>query len=89
MISTLSLLECQELIDNIRESRYLKVREKPINKFNRLLQKEGNVTWLSIPNHPQLGNSAGPASIPSQLGMNAGRAGTHLQADSTDPPLTR
>ena len=47
-----SLLECQELIDKVRESRYLKVRERQINKFNRLLQKEGNITWLSNPNPP-------------------------------------
>ena len=40
IISTTSLLECKELIDKVRESRYLKVRERQINKFNRLLQRE-------------------------------------------------
>ena len=41
IISTTSMLECQELIDKVRESRFLKVRERQISKFNRLLQKEG------------------------------------------------
>ena len=41
------MLECQELIDKVRESRYLKIRARKINKFNKLLQKEGNITWSS------------------------------------------
>ena len=49
IISTTSLLECQELIDKVRESRYLKVRTRQFNKFNRLLQKEGNITCSSTP----------------------------------------
>ena len=44
IISTTSMLECQELTDKVRESRYLKVRARQINKFNRILQKEGNIT---------------------------------------------
>ena len=48
-ISITSMQRCQELIDKVREFRYLKVRERQINKFNRLLQKEGNITWSSTP----------------------------------------
>ena len=87
IISTMSMLECQELIDKVREFSYLKVRERQISKFNRLLQKEGNMTWSSIPpNPPQPGSSAGPASTPSQPGRSVGRAGTHSQTGSINPP---
>ena len=68
IISTTSMPECQELIDKVRESRYLKVRTRQISKFNRLLQKEGNITWLSTSNPIQPGNSTGPSSTPSQPG---------------------
>ena len=45
IVSTNIMQKCQELIDKVREFRYLKVRERKINKFNRLLQKrEGNIT---------------------------------------------
>ena len=38
--------KCWEFIDKVSEFRYLKVREKQIIKFKRLLQKrEGNITW--------------------------------------------
>ena len=44
------------------------------DKFNRLLQKEGNITWSSTPSPPKLGNSMGPVSAPpSQEGMQAGQ----------------
>ena len=85
MISSISMLECQELIDKVRESRYLKVRARQISKFNILLQNKGNITWSSTPYPPQLGNNTGPASAPSQLGSNAGRAGSHFQALSVSP----
>ena len=65
--------QCQELMDKVREFRYLKVRERQINKFNGLLQKEGNITWKRTPN-PQPGSSAGPGSTNPQLGMSAGSA---------------
>ena len=41
IISTTSLLECQELNDKVSQSRYLKVRERQISKFNRLLLPAG------------------------------------------------
>ena len=33
----------------VSEFRHLKVKERQINKFNRLVQKEGNITWSSAP----------------------------------------
>ena len=50
IVSNTSMLECQEIIDKGREQRYIKARARQINKFDRLLQKEGNKTWLSMPN---------------------------------------
>ena len=49
--------QCQELIDKVRELRYLKVGERQINKFNRLLQKERNTTWFKHP--PTLSQGVG------------------------------
>ena len=49
ILSTSTMNKCQELIDKLNEFRYLKVRERQINKSNRLLhKKEGNITW-SVP----------------------------------------
>ena len=84
IISATSMLECLELIDKVSESGYLKVRARQISKFNRLLQKEGNLTWSST--LPELDNSAGLASTPSQPGRNTGRAGAESQADSVSFP---
>ena len=39
IISTTLMLDCQELIDKVKEFRYLKVWERQINNFNRLLLK--------------------------------------------------
>ena len=83
------MIECQGLIDKVREFRYLKVRERQINKFNRLLQKQGNITWSGIPNPPQPGSSAGPASTPSQPGRRTGRASALSQACNTNPQPRR
>ena len=42
--------QCQELIDKVREPRYLKVMERQINKLNTLVQKqEGNITCTGNP----------------------------------------
>ena len=49
VLSTSTMNKCQEFIDKVGEFRYLKVRERQINKFNRLLQKrEGNITWYTL-----------------------------------------
>ena len=59
IISTTSMQKYQELIDKVREFRYLKVRERQISTFSRLLHKEGNIIWSGTPNPyaPQPGSS--------------------------------
>ena len=76
------MLECQELIDKVREFRYLKVRERQISKFNRLLQKEGNITWSSTPLIPfnQEVVQAQPVLPPRQEGVQEGQAFIPRQA---------
>ena len=44
IISNTSMKECQELIDKVSEFRHSKVKQRQINKFNRLIEKEGNIT---------------------------------------------
>ena len=85
LISTTSMLECQELKDKVRESRCLKLRARQIRKFNSLFQKERNIACSSTHNPPQLGSSADPSSAPSQLRRNAGREGTQSQAGNVSP----
>ena len=80
-----------QLLDKVRDFRYLKVRERQISKFNSLLQKVGNISWSSIPpnaNSHQPRSSTGPGSTNSLLqpGMSAGNADIHSQATSTNPP---
>ena len=36
--------ECHELIDKVSEFRHSKVKQRQINKFNRLIIKDGNIT---------------------------------------------
>ena len=38
--------ESQESIDKVSEFRHSKVKQRQINKFNRLIEKEGIITWL-------------------------------------------
>ena len=57
--------KCQELIDKVSEFRYLKVRERQMNKFNRLLhKKERNVTWL-VPTSTQVNSTLLAVSVSS------------------------
>ena len=40
--------QCQEFIEKIKETRFTKVRERQVRKFNNLLnKKEGSITWQS------------------------------------------
>ena len=56
-------------------AQVFKIRERQISKLNRLLQKEGNITWSGIPpNSPNPGSSAGlPVFPPSQEEVHAGQ----------------
>ena len=62
----------QKFIDKVGELRFLRITERQVNKFNRLLfKKQGNITWFSVvptPTHagnpwadnPPQGDSAVP-----------------------------
>ena len=41
--ATSSMNKCQQFIDKISELRFIKVKERQINKFNRLLQKRKEI----------------------------------------------
>ena len=70
IVTTTTMQQCQELIDKVREFWYLKIMERQINKFNRLLQKqEGNITYAGNPPNPHPGRSIGSAQSP-QSGQN-------------------
>ena len=43
ILSTSTMMQCQQLIDKVNEIRFCKVRERQINKFNRLLQKRKEI----------------------------------------------
>ena len=48
LVSTSIMDKCQQFIDNVGELRFLKIKERQVNKFNRLLLKEQrNITWFS------------------------------------------
>ena len=71
-----SMLECQEFINRVSELRLLKVKQIQINKFNRLLIKEGNITWS------QAGSTLSPAASTDQAGSTLPpAASTSSQAD--------
>ena len=38
-----TITKCQQLTDKVSEIRFLQVRERQINKFNRLLQKRKEI----------------------------------------------
>ena len=88
----------QEFIDKVSELRFIKIKERQVNKFNKLIQKQGNKTWFSaVPSagNPWANNSSGehadatsaalPAS-PVRSQAPQAQAGTDTQAISTSPP---
>ena len=48
ILPSTSMKECQELIDKVSEFRHSKVVQRQIYKFNKLMQKEGNIIWPSL-----------------------------------------
>ena len=76
IVSTTTMQQCQELTDKVREFRYLKVRERQINKLNRLLQKRKEIQLGQSTPYPQLGRSAGPDSSNLQPGKSEGTGST-------------
>ena len=85
----------QQFIDKVSELRFLKIKERQVNKFNRLLLK--NITWFSTVLPIQAGNpqaeSAGPqaaSTSPLQAGssqtastISLGERAVHTQAVSS------
>ena len=67
ILSITSMLECQEFIDKVSEFRYLKVKQRQINKFNRLLIKEGNIALSLAGSTLPLGSRARSAQAGSAL----------------------
>ena len=48
IVSATIMDKCQQFIDKVSELRFLKIKERQVNKFNRLLfKKQGNITWFS------------------------------------------
>ena len=45
IVTTKTMEECQNLINRVREFRHLKIRDRQINKFNRLVEK---LTWGGV-----------------------------------------
>ena len=59
IISTPTMDKCQHFIDKVSELRLLKIKERQINKFSRLLlKKEGNITWFTNRPNPQAGSAS-------------------------------
>ena len=60
IISTERLRECQGFVDKVGETRFNKVKNRQIKKFQNLVnKKEGNITWFSNNNNnlPQAVNN--------------------------------
>ena len=73
IISAQRLKECQGFIDKVSEIRFIKVRQRQLNKFNILInKKEGNITRANATN------------LTNNLASQAGR-----QASASFPPLGR
>ena len=57
--------KCQGFIEKVDEIRFIKVKNRQVNKFNNLVKKEGNITRGSsqtiIFSSPQAGRQAGMA----------------------------
>ena len=53
ILSTQRLRECQGFIEKVGETRFTKVKQRQLNKFNNLLnKKEGNITGISSQLNP-------------------------------------
>ena len=69
--------ECQELIDKVSEFRHSRVKQRQIDKFNRLIEKEGNITWSgsqgtqasTSPWAARVRSSQAVSTLPLQLGL--------------------
>ena len=73
--SASTMNKCQQFIDKVSELRFIKVRERQINKFNRLLQnEEGNITWLVPTNTPANSTLLAVSASSPQAGNTSSQA---------------
>ena len=73
IISTERLRECQGFVDKVGETRFNKVKNRQIKKFQNLVnKKEGYVTWSSNNNNltQAVNNSQAGAPLPPWEGSN-------------------
>ena len=81
LVSTTTMDKCQQFLDKVGELRFLKIKERQVNKFNRLLLKQqGNITWFSTVPPTLAGNPPqGDSAVPPQAEC------TDVQAASASP----
>ena len=67
IISTQRLKECQDFVDKLSESRFNKVKQRQLNKFNLLInRKEGNITRSNNTNPNNLNSQSNLSNQISQ-----------------------
>ena len=91
IVSATIMDKCQQFIDMVSELRFLKIKERQVNKFNRLLlKKQGNITWFStVPLvNPHAGSTNPPVSSTSVLQAGSSWEDSTSQAASTSSPQT-
>ena len=84
--------KCQQFIDKVGEPRFLKIKERQVNKFNRLLlKKQRNIIWFRTVPPTQAGNPQpsnplqGDSAVPPQAQCaDAQSASTSSLAVSTN-----
>ena len=91
-VSTTIMDKCQQFIDKVSELRFLKIKERQVNKFNRLLlKKQGNITWFSTDSslvNPQAESTSPQAASTSVPQACCSWAESAPQAASTSSPQT-
>ena len=92
--------ECQDFINKVSEIRFIKVRQRQINKFNHLVtKKEGNITIANAVNNTQsitnvvsrqaqapCNPTPAIAHLPPREGSNSTQATGHLLPEGTGLP---
>ena len=85
IISAERLEECQDFINKVSEIRFIKVRQRQINKFNHLVtKKEGNITIANAVNNTRSKSN----SVNRQAPRNSTPATAHLPpGEGSNSPL--
>ena len=86
IISTERLRECQGFVDKVGKSRFNKVKDRQIKKFQNLVnKKQGNITW-SHNNSNHNNNNPNPPQTASNTNRQAGAPPTSLWGRLQHPP---